>query len=177
MGPFLKHSFEGDNPVPPSVVLARGYAVHYLKNAVAFWGIAALLSFAAALTAAYTELWRGAAPNAVVLSAAAGVFAVSLYRGGRALWDLFDKPIPIAGKVSGKSASLFWNRIAFLEDKFHLRIVRGDDHRPLAYGTNFALSEGWFMAGRGYFEIFAEGHHVRGTAYRRTRVIDSLVKL
>ncbi|MFP6891400.1 MAG: hypothetical protein VCF07_16940, partial [Nitrospinota bacterium] len=128
MGAFPRHSFEGENPVPPSLVLARGYAVHYLKNAVAFWGTAALLSVAAALTAAYTELWRGGAPKFVIFSAAAGVFAFSRYRGSRALWDLFDKPIPIAGKVSGKSASLFWNRIAFLEDKFHLRIVRGDDH-------------------------------------------------
>ena len=163
------------SPLP--VAVARGYGVHYLKNAAVFWAVGAFISASVIASALYSEIWRSVAPPSLVVAAAGVVLAAAIYRGGRALRDLLDEPISFEGKVAGKSASLFWNRLTFLEDKFHLRIVRGDDHRPISYGTGFDLREGWFLAGKGYHDIVSEGTRVRGQAYRRTRVIDSLVKL
>jgi hypothetical protein len=164
-------------PVPP-VVEARGYARHYLKNAAVFWGILAL-DFGAliAFLALRGPLLIGTLLGpAEILIAGVGA-AVSIFRGGRALSDLLGEPIAIQGQVAEKSASLFFNRLAFLEDKYHLRIERGADHRPLALGTGVDLPGGWFLAGQGYHEILAEGDRIRGAVYRRTRVIASLVKV
>ena len=176
MGTLPKHSLERNNPAPTLVVQARGYAVHYLRNAVVLWSAASFLS-TAMLVVLYAGLWKVVAQKSLVLFAAACLLAVSLYRGRWALQDLLDKPIPIAGRISGKRVSLFWNRLAFLEDKYYLRIVRSDDYRPLANGTKYTILEGWFIVGRGYFEILEEGDDIRGTAYRRTRAINSLVRL
>ena len=159
------------------MVTARGYAAHYLKNAVAFWGVAAGLSAAAIAQVFLSGFWTGVARREYVLAAAVAALAVAIFRGVRALLDLLGKPVSIQGKISGKSASLYLNRLVFLEDKFHLRIVRGDDHRPIAYGTGLELAEGWFLAGKGYHDIVAEGSRVQCSVHRRTRVIASLVKL
>ncbi len=160
-------------PFVPPVVEARGYARHYLKNAAVFWGILSLVFGALILSSTLRGPLFGPAE---ILIAGLGA-AVSIFRGGRALWDLLGEPIPIEGQVAEKSASLFFNRLAFLEDKYHLRIERGADHRPLALGTGIDLSGGWFLAGRGYHDILAEGDRIRGAVYRRTRVIASLVKV
>ncbi len=172
-----RNQSQGPNPVDPPVVTARGYGAHYLRNAVVFWSVAGGLSAAAIVLAIFSGFWTGIARWEFILPAAGAVLAVAIYRGVRALMDLYDKPIPIQGKVAQKSASIFLNRLLFLEDKYHLRIVRGDDHRPLAYGTGLEMAEGWFLAGIGYHNIVAEGTRIRGSAYRRTRVIASLVKL
>jgi len=173
---------QGQSPIDPPVVTARGYAAHYLRNAVAFWGVAAGLSAAAIAQVFLSGFWTGVARREYVLAAAVAALAVAalavaIFRGVRALLDLLGKPVSIQGKISGKSASLYLNRLVFLEDKFHLRIVRGDDHRPIAYGTGLELAEGWFLAGKGYHDIVAEGSRVQCSVHRRTRVIASLVKL
>ncbi len=168
---------QSQDPIDPPVVTARGYAAHYLRNAVAFWGVAGGLSAAAIALVFLSRFWTDIARREYVLAAAVAVLAVAIFRGVRALLDLLDKPVSIQGKISEKSASLYLNRLVFLEDKYRLRIVRGDDHRPIAYGTGLALAEGWFLAGKGYHDIVAEGSLVQCSVHRRTRVIASLVKL
>ncbi len=164
----------GETPSVAPVVAARGYARHHLKNACAFWGALLFLCLLAA-GFFYAGMWKGYAPAGytVVLM----VFLVSAYMGGLALLDLLGQPVSFEGQVAGKSASLFRFKLFFLADRHYLRIERGGDHRPLAYGTGLEIPEGWFRAGKGYHDILAGGDSVRGTVYRRTRLVASLVKV
>lgn len=162
---------------PPPIVLARGYAAHYLKNALVFWGAGAFFGVLIAVLSAFYDFSPGGLPPVFILAGTVCVAAYSIYRGGLALWDLMDEPVTIQGQVAGKSTSVYWNRLAFLEDKHYLRIERGEDHRPLAYGMSVEVAEGWFLAGQGYHDIVSKGTLLRGRVYRRTRVFDSLVKL
>ena len=155
-------------------VLARAYARQRLTAAVVFWGGGAALSLLllGGGLASFFAVPDGGAP----LAAAAGGLglALSLWMGGRAALDLWEAPVPFEGRVAGKAASLFWNRLTFLEDKYHLRLARGADMRPLAAGGRVA--EGWFLAARGYHELVNPGDAVRGALHRRTRLIAHLVK-
>ncbi len=164
----------GEKPSVAPVVAARGYARHHLINASAFWGALLFLSLLGA-GFFYAGMWKGyaSAGYAVVLI----VSLVSSYIGGLALLDLIGQPVSFEGQVSEKSASLFRFKLFFLSDRHYLRIERGEDHRPLAYGAGLEISEGWFRAGKGYHDILNGGDRVRGTVYRRTRLVDSLVKV
>ena len=81
------------------------------------------------------------------------------------------------GRVASKNAYIFWYKLAFLEEKYYLNIVRGVGMRPLTLGSGKIIKEGWFLAAQGYHDLLAPGDQVRGTIYTRTRVIDSLVKV
>ena len=162
---------------PSPVVLARGYGVHYLKNTLIFWGAGALFGCLIAVLSAFYGFSPGGLPSVFVLAGAVFVAAYSICRGGLALWDLMDDPVTIQGRVAGKSASLYWNQLAFLKDKHYLCIERGEDHRPLAYGMSAEVAEGWFLVGQGYHNIVSKGTLLSGRVHRRTRVLDSLVNL
>ena len=97
--------------------------------------------------------------------------------GSLALLDLLGQPVSFEGQVAERSASLFRFKLFFLADRYYLRIERGKDHRPLAYGTGLEVSEGWFRVGKGYHDILEGEDRVRGTVYRRTRLVASLVKV
>ncbi|MBT3351419.1 MAG: hypothetical protein HOC91_12625 [Nitrospinaceae bacterium] len=162
---------------PPPIVLARGYAVRYLKNTLLFWGAGALFGGLIAVLSSFYDFSLGGLLPVFALVGAVFVTAYSIYRGGLALWDLMDEPVSIQGQVAEKSATGYWNRLAFLEDKHYLCIERGEDHRPLAYGVSIEVSEGWFLVGQGYHDIVSKGTLLSGRIYRRTRVFDSLVKI
>ena len=120
--------------------------------------------------------WRkGYALAGYAVSAA--VFLLSAYMSGPALADLLGKPIPFEGQITGKRATIFRYKLFFFEERYFLRIERGKNHRPLVYGTGIDISEGWFLAGKGYHDILSGEDHVRGTLYRRSRLIASLVKV
>ncbi len=158
-----------------SAVMARGYAIHHLKNACVIWGALAFLCLLTGAGIFFAGLWKTYAPASYL--AVVSVFLISVYMGGRALRDLTGQPVSFEGRVAGRHASLFWYKLFFLEDRYYLRVERGDDRRPLTYGTGVDLAEGWFLAGKGYHDILAGGDRVRGTVYRRTRLIASLVKV
>ena len=64
----------------------------------------------------------------VRIAAGALGLAVSIHRGVRAMADLLSGPIPFEGRVEERFASLYWNRLAFLEEKYYLRLGRGPGH-------------------------------------------------
>ena len=166
----------GENEVPlVPVVAARGYARHHLNNACVFWGAVALLSLLAGGGFFFAGLWKNYAP--VVYAVIFAVLLISAYMGGPALADLLGQPIPYEGQIAGRRASIFGYKLFFFEERYYLRIERGKDHRPLVLGTGVELSEGWFLAGKGYHDLLSGGDHVRGKVYRRTRLIASLVKV
>lgn len=157
------------------VVAARGFASHHLINVCVFWGAVALLCLLAAGGIFYAGLWKAYYPAGYAVIAA--IFLISAYKSGLALVDLLGKPIAFEGQIAGKQASIFRYKLFFFDERYFLRVERGNDHRPLAYGTGFELSEGWFLAGKGYYDILSGGDRARGTVYRRTRLIATLVKV
>lgn len=165
-----------DGPSIGSATRARGYARHYLWNTCAFWGAASLacasgLGFLIAARPLEEETFFYAA------SALGAVFVYALWRASRALADLGGKPARFEGRVASKSASVFWNKLAFLEEKYYVEIARGAGMRPLTLGGERVVGEGWFLSARGYHDLLAPGDQVRGTLYPRTRLIDALVKV
>jgi hypothetical protein len=156
-------------------VAARGYARHHLKNVCVFWGVVALLCLLSGGGFFLAGSWKGYAPAGYTVIIA--VFLISAYMGGPALADLLGQPIPYECQIAGKRASIFGYKLFFFEERYYLRIERGKDHRPLALGTGLELSEGWFLAGKGYHRILSVGDRVRGKVYLRTRLIASLVKV
>ena len=87
------------------------------------------------------------------------------------------EPRSFEGRVASKSSYIFWNKLAFLEEKYYLKIVRGVGMRPLTLGSGKIVKEGWFIAAQGYHDILAPGDQVRGTLYSRTRLIVTLLKI
>ena len=87
------------------------------------------------------------------------------------------EPTRFEGRVASKASHIFWNKLAFLEEKYHLQIVRGVGMRPLTLGSGKIVKEGWFLAAQGYHDILAPGDQVRGTLYPRTRLIGTLIKV
>lgn len=172
---FHRDGSRGEEPSFGSAVVARGYALHHLKNACAFWTALMVLSIVGAWGVLAAEFGKEFTP--FTHFAVAALFLASAYWGSLALLDLLGEPIPFAGDVSGKHASLFWYKLFFLKDRYYLRLGRGKDRRPLSFGTGVDLREGWFLVGKGYHDILMDGDHVRGTIYRRTRLIASLVKV
>ncbi len=123
----------------------------------------------------FAGLWKANAP--VVYAVMFAVLLISAYMGGPALSDLLGQPISYEGQIAGKRAAIFGYKLFFFEERYYLRIERGNDHRPLALGTGVELSEGWFLAGKGYHDLLSGGDRVRGKVYPRTRLIASLVKV
>ena len=179
LGPF---SFSGshssqNNPSVGSATRARSYARHYLWNTSIFWG---LISLACISGLGFLIARRPIAHEAIFYVAASvlGVFlAYSFWRTSRALRDLMGVPTSFEGRVASKSSYIFWNKLAFLEEKYYLKIVRGVGMRPLTLGSGKIVKEGWFIAAQGYHDILAPGDQVRGTLYSRTRLIVTLLKV
>ena len=179
LGPF---SFSGsqsgqNNPSVGSGTRARSYARHYLWNTSVFWS---LISLACISGLGFLIAWRPIAHEAISYVAASvlGVFlAYSFWRTSRALRDLMGVPTNFEGRVASKSSYIFWNKLAFLEEKYYLKIVRGVGMRPLTLGSGKIVKEGWFIAAQGYHDILAPGDQVRGTLYSRTRLIVTLLKV
>lgn len=168
---------ERDGPSIGSATRARGYARHYLWNACAFWGAASL---ACASGLGFLIAARPLGREALFYAAASALGAVLAYgcwRASRALADLGAGPARFEGRVASKAASIFWNRLAFLEEKYYVEIARGAGMRPLTLGGERVVGEGWFLAARGYHDLLAPGDRVRGTLYPRTRLINALVKV
>ncbi len=175
--PFSGTHASRNNPSIGSATRARGYARHYLWNTSIFWGVVSLVCISGL---GYLFAQRPIRDETLFYAAASvlGVFlAYSFWRITRALRDLMDEPVEFEGRVASKASYIFWNKLAFLEEKYHLRIVRGVGMRPLTLGSGKIIKEGWFLAAQGYHELLAPGDQVRGTIYARTRVIDSLVKV
>ena len=185
LGPF---SFSGahsarNGPSVGSATRARGYARHYLWNTTVFWGTTSLACSAAlgflSLGGHIAEgaIGRREAVWYVALSLLGGLLLYSFWRTSRALRDLAGACAAFEGRVASKASSIFWNKLAFLEEKYHLEIVRGVGMRPLTLGSGEIVQEGWFLAAQDYHDLLAPGDQVRGTLYPRTRVIDALVKV
>ncbi len=185
-GPF---SFSGahsarNGPSVGSATRARGYARHYLWNTTVFWGATSLACIAAL---GFLALGEHIAEGAI--GPAGGCLVRRALPAGRpaplfVLENLPRPPGPGRGArppsrvgVASKASSIFWNKLAFLEEKYHLEIVRGVGMRPLTLGSGEIVQEGWFLAAQGYHDLLAPGDQVRGTLYPRTRVIDALVKV
>ncbi len=179
LGPF---SFSGshssqNNPSVGSATRARGYARHYLWNTSVFWS---LVSLACISGLGFLIAQRPIAHETIfyVVASVLGVFlAYSFWRTSRALRDLMGEPRSFEGRVASKSSYIFWNKLAFLEEKYYLKIVRGVGMRPLTLGSGKIVKEGWFIAAQGYHDILAPGDQVRGTLYSRTRLIVTLLKV
>ena len=175
--PFSGTHSSRNNPSIGSATRARGYARHYLWNTSIFWGLVSLvciscLGFLIAQRPIQQETLFYAAASVL------GVFlAYAFWRTSRALTDLMSDPVSFEGRVASKSSYIFWNKLAFLEEKYHLRIVRGVGMRPLTLGSGKIIKEGWFLAAQGYHELLAPGDQVRGTLYPRSRIIAVLVKV
>ena len=178
-GPFSSSGARSGREEPSigSAARARGYARHYLWNAFLFWG-AASLGCASGLTFLIFARPLG---EETAFRLAASLLGVSLAYAGRraalALRDLTGEPTGFEGRVASKASSVFWNKLAFLEEKYYLRIVRGAGMRPLASGGGKIIEEGWFLAARDYHDLLAPDDQVRGTIYRGTRLIAALVKV
>ena len=171
--PFSGTHSSRNNPSIGSATRARGYARHYLWNTSIFWGLVSLacISCLGFLIIQQETLFYAAA-------SVLGVFlAYAFWRTSRALTDLMGDPVSFEGRVASKSSYIFWNKLAFLEEKYHLRIVRGVGMRPLTLGSGKIIKEGWFLAAQGYHELLAPGDQVRGTLYPRSRIIAALVKV
>lgn len=175
--PFSGTHSSRNSPSIGSATKARGYARHYLWNTSIFWGVVSLacisgLGFLIAQRPLKDEVLFYAAASVL------GVFlAYSFWRTSLALRDLMGDPVSFEGRVASKSSYIFWNKLAFLEEKYHLQIVRGVGMRPLTIESGRIIKEGWFLAAQGYHDLLAPGDHVRGTLYLRTRVIGALVKV
>ncbi len=175
--PFSGTHASRNNPSIGSATRARGYARHYLWNTSIFWG---LVSLACISGLGYLIAQRPLEDETLFYVAASvlGVFlAYSFWRTSRSLTDLMSEPVNFEGRVASKSSYIFWNKLAFLEEKYHLEIVRGIGMRPLTLGSGKSVREGWFLAAQGYHDLLAPGDHVRGTLYPRSRVIGALVKV
>ena len=179
LGPF---SFSGshsgqNNPSVGSATRARSYARHYLWNTSVFWSLISLVCISGL---GFLIAWRPIEEEAIFYAAASvlGVFlAYTFWRTSRALRDLMGEPVSFEGRVASKASYIFWNKLAFLEEKFYLKIVRGVGMRPLTLGSGKIVKEGWFIAAKGYHDILAPGDQVRGTLYPRTRLIVTLLKV
>lgn len=184
LGPFPfsgAHSAR-NRPSVGSATRARGYARHYLWNTTVFWGASSLACVAAlGFLALGGRVAGGALGREAVWFGAlfllGGLLVYSSWRVSRALMDLAGERAAFEGRVAARSSSIFWNKLAFLEEKYHLQIVRGVGMRPLTLGGGAIVREGWFLAAQGYHDLLAPGDQVRGTLYPRTRVIDALVKV
>ncbi len=175
--PFSGTHASRNTPSVGSATRARGYARHYLWNTSIIWSVASLACISGL---GYLIAQRPFKDDTLFYAAASvlGAFlAYSFWRASRALRDLMDEPVNFEGRVASKASYIFWNKLAFLEEKYHLRIVRGIGMRPLTLGSGKIIKEGWFLAAQGYHDLLAPGDQVRGTLYRRTRVIDALVKV
>lgn len=175
--PFSGTHASRNKPSVGSATRARGYARHYLWNTSVVWSI---VSLACISGLGYLFAQRPLQQETLFYAAASllGVFlAYSFWRASRALRDLMDEPVNFEGRVASKASYIFWNKLAFLEEKYHLKIVRGVGMRPLTLGSGKIIKEGWFLAAQGYHDLLAPGDQVRGTLYRRSRVIDALVKV
>ncbi len=175
--PFSGTHSSRNNPSIGSATRARGYARHYLWNASIFWGVLSLVCISGLgyLLARYSL--TDEIIIYVVVPVLSALFAYTFWRTSRAVGDLMGKPLNFGGRVDSKASYIFWYKLAFLEEKYYLRIVRGVGMRPLTLGSGKIIEEGWFLAAQGYHELLAPGDQVRGTIYARTRVIDSLVKV
>lgn len=175
--PFSGTHASGNKPSVGSATRARGYARHYLWNTSIFWSV---ISLACISGLGYLFAQRPIKEDVLFYAAASVLGALLLYafwRTSRALTDLMSEPVNFEGRVASKASYIFWNKLAFLEEKYHLRIVRGVGMRPLTLGSGKIIKEGWFLAAQGYHDLLATGDQVRGTIYPRTRLIDSLVKV
>ncbi|MDE0331767.1 MAG: hypothetical protein OXL41_07850 [Nitrospinae bacterium] len=175
--PFSGTHASRNKPSVGSATRARGYARHYLWNTSVFWSV---ISLACISSLGYLFAQRPLKGEMLFYAAASllGVLlAYSFWRASRALRDLMSEPVDFEGRVASKASYIFWNKLAFLEEKYHIRIVRGLGMRPLTLRSGKFIKEGWFLAAQGYHDLLAPGDQVRGTLYPRTRVIDSLVKV
>ncbi|MYA97272.1 MAG: hypothetical protein F4X91_12790 [Nitrospinae bacterium] len=175
--PFSGTHASQNKPSVGSATKARGYARHYLWNASILWGVASLvfisgLGFLIAQRPLKEEMLFYAAASVLGV-----LLAYAFWRTSRALIDLRSEPVSFEGRVASKNAYIFWYKLAFLEEKYYLNIVRGIGMRPLTLGSGKIIKEGWFLAAQGYYDLLAPGDQVRGTIYARTRVIDSLIKV
>ena len=152
-------------PIVGAAVTARGYARWRLVKSTIFWGAIVALS-----------LLAGSQGGLLLWPAGAGL-AAGVWLGGRALRDLMEEPLPFEGRVAERRTSRSWDRLIFREERFHLRIERPPDFRPLTLGTGWTVAPGWFLAARGYHDLVEAGDEVSGALHRRTRLIASLVKI
>ncbi|MEK6709844.1 MAG: hypothetical protein AABZ64_04615 [Nitrospinota bacterium] len=159
----------------PAAVRARAYARRHLLRSLVFWGSGAILALTV-LGAWFASLALAGEGEPALLIGGTLALALSSWKGALAALDLWEKPLLFEGRVAGKAASPFWNRLTFLEDKYYLRLERGPAMRPLALGTGREVQGGWFLAARGYHEILSPGDGVRGALHRRTRLVARLVK-
>ena len=175
--PFSGTHASRNNPSIGSATRARGYARHYLWNTSIIWGVVSLacisgLGFLIAQRPIKQETLFYASASIL------GVFLVyAFWRSTRALTDLKSEPVSFEGRVASKNAYIFWYKLAFLEEKYYLNIVRGIGMRPLTLGSGKIIKEGWFLSAKGYHDLLAPGDQVRGTIYPRTRVVGALVKV
>ncbi len=120
---------------------------------------------------------RGTIFYYAAVSLLGGSLAYAFWRTSRALLDLMGEPTNFEGRVASKTSYVFWNKLAFLEEKYYLQIARGTGMRPLNLGSGKIVEEGWFLAAQGYHALLVRNDQVRGTLYHRTRLIGVLVKV
>ncbi len=178
LGPFSFSGARSANPSIGTATRARGYARHYLWNAALFWGVGCL---AGASGLAFLRFGRPLPGGVLLYYAAASLLAAvlvySIWKVSCALMDLREEPLHFEGRVASRAARVFWTKLAFLEEKYYLEIVRGTGLRPLTLGTGRIVGEGWFLAAQGYHDLVVPGDRVSGTLYARTRLVATLLKV